>query len=100
MTRNAWRMSTTWMLLLALAHTHWALGGTALLPPGAPRRIDVAVPVIDLIAIPLCLAGALTAWLLRPDQRIGKLRHRAWLSWPAQLGAAVMVGHVISNIVP
>src|SRR6478609_10520318 len=98
MTRNAWRLSAAWMLLFAGIHTYWGLGGTALLPPGISVRQHPALLVIDLVAVPLCLAGAVTTWLLRPGQRHGKLRQRAWLLWPAQVGTAVMLGHVLSNV--
>src|SRR5690348_3911304 len=83
MLRSAWRGSAGWMLLFAAVHTYWGFGGTALLPSGVSVLDSTALFVIDLLAIPLCLAGAVVSWLLRPDQRPTKLASRSWLLWPA-----------------
>jgi hypothetical protein len=97
MLRNAWKVSASWMLLLAMVHIYWGFGGAGLLPDGVSVLDSRGLFVIDLVVIPLLLAGAGTAWLLRPTQRAGKLRARAWLLWPATLGCAVMFGHVLST---
>src|SRR5690242_12552283 len=94
MLRNAWRGSAGWMLLFAGVHVYWGFGGTALLPAGVSVLDSTALFVIDLLAVPLCLAGAAVSWLLRPDQRPGKLASRSWLLWPATLASLVMLGHV------
>ena len=98
MLRNAWRVSVTWMVLFAAVHVYWGFGGTGLLPEGVSVLESSSLFVVDLIAIPLCLAGAATAWLLRPGQRHGKLASRAWLLWPATVATAVLLGHVASGL--
>ena len=50
-----------WSLAFAAAHLYWALGGTAGLPPGMSVRMDPALFAIDVLAVPLCLLGALLA---------------------------------------
>lgn len=99
MTRHAWKLSAVWMVAFAAIHLYWGLGGSALLPVGKSVVDNATLLVIDLVAIPLCLAGAATAWLLRPGQRLGKLHSRRWLLLPATLGAAVMVSHALSGLV-
>lgn len=98
MTRNVWRLSVGWMVLFAAVHVYWGFGGTGLLPAGLSVVDHPTLFVIDLVAIPLSLAGAVTAWLLRPGQRLEKLRARRWLLLPATLGAAVMVSHALSGL--
>jgi len=94
----AWRLGVAWMLAFAAVHVYWGFGGTALLPEGVSVLDSLAMFVIDLVAIPLCLAGALLAWLLRPDQRRGRLVGRRWLTWPGTVGAAVMLVHGVSGL--
>jgi hypothetical protein len=98
MTGNAWRQSTWWMALFAGVHVYWGLGGTALLPDGTSVVGNQTLLVIDLVAIPLCLAAAAISWLLRPGQRLSRLESRRWLLLPATLGAAVMVAHALSGL--
>jgi Protein of unknown function (DUF3995) len=59
--------ATTWAFVFALVHLYWALGGTAGLPKGMSVDVNPALFVIDVLAVPLCLVGALLALsLVRP----------------------------------
>jgi len=98
MQRLAWRMCGVWMLAFATLHVYWGFGGTALLPDGVSVLDSPAMFVIDLVAIPLCLAGAALAWLLRPDQHPRRLLTRRWLIWPGTVGAAVMLAHGVTGL--
>ncbi|MGH3086284.1 MAG: hypothetical protein ACRDSJ_03060 [Rubrobacteraceae bacterium] len=49
------------MLVFAAVHLHWGLGGGVGLPPGLSLFDNTALLVIDLIAIPLNILGALFA---------------------------------------
>jgi hypothetical protein len=53
-----------WSLAFAAVHLYWAIGGTALLPPGMSVGMNPALFVIDVVAIPLCVAGSLLALAL------------------------------------
>lgn len=56
-----------WSLAFAAVHLYWALGGTAGLPTGMSVRANPALFVIAVLAVPLCLLGALLALsLVRP----------------------------------
>ena len=56
-----------WALAFAVVHLYWGLGGAAGLPPGRSVADNTALLVIDLVAIPLCLAAAALALaLVRP----------------------------------
>lgn len=98
MGRRAWWMTATWMTAFAAVHVYWGFGGTALLPNGVSVLDSPAMFVIDLVAIPLCLAGAALAWLLRPDQHPRRLLGRRWLLWPGTVGAAVMLAHGVTGL--
>ncbi len=98
MTRYAWKLSAVWMVLFAGVHGYWGFGGTALLPAGQSVVDNPTLLAIDIVSIPLCVAGAVTAWMLRPGQRLAKLRSRRWLLVPATLGATVMVAHAVSGL--
>lgn len=50
-----------WSLAFAAVHLYWALDGSALLPPGMSVGMNPALFVIDVIAVPLCILGALLA---------------------------------------
>src|SRR5204862_419242 len=82
-----WRVTVGWMLSFAVVHAYWCLGGGWLLPQGVSGPDSADLFVLTVLSIPLCLAGAAVGWLLRPNQRPGKLRSRAWLLWPATVGA-------------
>lgn len=56
-----------WALAFAVVHLYWALGGAVGLPPGMSVGMNRALFVIDIVAVPLCVAGALLALsLVRP----------------------------------
>lgn len=94
----AWRLGVVWMLVFAAVHVYWGFGGTALLPDGASVLDSPAMFVIDLVAIPLCLAGAALARLLRPDQHPRRLLAHRWLIWPGSVGSAVMLAHGVTGL--
>lgn len=50
-----------WALTFAVVHLYWALGGVLGLPPGMSVGMNRALFVIDVIAVPLCVVGALLA---------------------------------------
>lgn len=50
-----------WALTFAVVHLYWALGGVLGLPPGMSVDMNMALFVVDIIAIPLCALGALLA---------------------------------------
>ena len=86
-----------WALLFAAVHLYWGLGGTAGLPPGLSVVDTPALFVIDLLAIPLCLAAAALALaLVRPWG--GQLPRWPLLSaaWGA---AALFVAHALPAVV-
>jgi hypothetical protein len=87
------------MLVFAGAHVYWGFGGTAVLPDGVSVIESLTLFVVDLVAIPLCLAGAALAWALRPAQRPSRLAARTWLLWPARVGAAMMLAHGLTGLV-
>ena len=87
----AWRWGVAWMLVFAAVHVYWGFGGTALLPAGVSVLDSGGRFVATLVAIPLCLAAAALAWLLRPVQHPRRLLARRWLLWPGTVGSAVVL---------
>ena len=60
-----------WALTFAAVHLYRALGGTVGLPPGFTVAMKPALFVIDVLAVPLCVVGALlTLSLVRPWGRL------------------------------
>ena len=56
-----------WALAFAVVHLYWALGGAGGLPKGMSVDLNTALFVIDVLAVPLCVVGALLALsLVRP----------------------------------
>lgn len=80
-----------WTLLFAAVHLYWALGGTFGLPPGKPIMVGGPLFVIDLVAIPLCLVGAVFALTL--VQPWGKIFPRRLLLIAAWGGCAFLMLH-------
>jgi hypothetical protein len=62
--RRAGFVACAWMTVFAGFHAYWALGGTLGLPPGQSLVDNTPLFVIDLIAIPMNLVGALGALAL------------------------------------
>ncbi len=58
-----------WSLAFAAIHVAWALGSTAGLDG---RRVTGLLLVIDVVAIPLCLLAAWTAWRLRDPHHVSQ----------------------------
>ena len=59
--------ASAWALMFAAVHLYWALGGTVGLPKGISVDMNPALFVIDVLAVPLCVVGALLALsLVRP----------------------------------
>src|SRR5690348_14091168 len=98
MVDGAWRVAVGWLLMFTALHVYWGVGGTNLLP-GVSVLDSAALLVMDLVAIPVCLGGAVIAWLLRPGQRLGKLRARRWLLWPGTVACALMLGHALTGAI-
>jgi hypothetical protein len=94
---SGWRLSAVWMLAFAALHVYWGLGGTALLPDGVSVLDSLPLFVVALLAVPVSLAGAVLAWVLRPGQRRGRLLARRWLLWPGTVGSAVMLAHGLTG---
>jgi hypothetical protein len=85
-----------WMALFAAVHAYWLLGGRAGLPRHESLWSRPALVVIDIIAIPLCLAGvALARSLGRPGAGRLSPRNRLRLVAPT---AAVLVIHVLPTV--
>lgn len=80
-----------WSLAFAAVHLYWALGGTVGLPPGMSVGMNPALFVIDVVAIPLCVVGALLALcFVRPWGRALPRRLLLACGWGA---CAVLVFH-------
>jgi len=70
------------MAVFGLVHLHWALGGGLLLPDGLRVPDHTALFVVDVIAIPMCAAGAALAasFVTAVGQRIPR-RWRLVAGW-------------------
>jgi hypothetical protein len=86
-----------WSLAFAAVHLNWALGGTALLPLGMSVGMNPALFVIDVIAVPLCLLGALLALsFVRPWGRAFPRRALLACGWGV---CAILVLHSAPTLV-
>jgi hypothetical protein len=86
-----------WALAFAAVHLYWALGGTAGLPKGFTVAMNPALFVIDVLAIPLCVVGALLALaLVRPW---GRRVHRRLLLACNWAVCALLVLHSVPTLV-
>lgn len=97
--RAAWAgyAACTWALVFAVVHLYWGLGGTVGLPPGLSVYDNTALFVIDLLAIPLCVLGALLALALVQPWG-GRLPR--WMLLSAAWGAsALFVAHALPAVV-
>src|SRR5688572_21278282 len=86
-----------WALVFAAVHLYWGLGGTAGLPPGLSLFENTALFVIDLVAIPLCVAGGLLALAL--VQPWGRRLPRRLLLAAAWGTAALCAVHAVPTVV-
>ncbi len=96
-TRWAGYAACAWALAFAAVHLYWGLGGTVGLPPGLSLIDNTPLFVIDLVAIPLCLAAAALALaLVRPWGG----RFPRWLLLGAAWGAAALfVVHSLPTVI-
>ncbi len=85
-----------WMVIFAGVHVYWALGGTFAMPAGFSVDENTALLVIDIMAVPLCLAGAALALaLVHPA---GRRRPRTVTALTALTGVFAIV-HAAGTIV-
>jgi hypothetical protein len=82
-------LAEIWAALFCAAHLYWAAGGSGGLP--ADARTSNASLAVDLIAIPLCLAGILVA------QGLGNARYRATPFVLGSAAAAMMLWNTALN---
>ena len=86
-----------WALVFAAVHLYWALGGTAGLPNGMSVGMNPALFVIDVLAVPLCVVGALLALsLVRPW---GQLFPRRLLLTSAWAVCVLLIVHSAPTLV-
>lgn len=85
-----------WMLVFTVVHVAWALGSGFGLPAGFEVPGHTALFVIDLIAIPLCLAGAVLAVAVAHPRFEPFVKIVLVLCWAMALLGVV---HSIDNIV-
>ena len=86
-----------WALVFAVVHLYWALGGTVGLPNGMSVDMNPALFVIDVLAVPLCVVGALLALsLVRPW---GRLFPRRLLLAGAWAVCALLIVHSAPTLV-
>ncbi len=89
--------ASAWALVFAAVHLYWALGGTAGLPKGMSVDMNPALFVIDVLAVPLSVVGALLALsLVRPWGRL--FPHRLLLA-SAWAVCALLVIHSAPTLV-
>jgi hypothetical protein len=99
---TAWERRTgfvacAWMTVFAGFHAYWALGGTLGLPPGQSLVDNTPLFIIDLIAIPMNLVGAVGALAL--VQNWGLAFPRWFVLTGAWASAVLMVGHAAPAMV-
>ena len=86
-----------WALVFAVVHLYWALGGTVGLPNGMSVDMNPALFVIDVLAVPLSVVGALLALsLVRPW---GRLLPRRLLLAGAWAVCALLIVHSAPTLV-
>lgn len=89
--------ASVWAFAFAVVHLYWALGGTTGLPRGMSVGMNPALFVIDVLAVPLCLVGALLSLsLVRPW---GHLFPRRLLLAGAWAVCALLVVHSVPTLV-
>ncbi len=86
----------TWAGAFAAVHLYWGLGGSSGLPPGRSVSDNTALFVINLVAIPLCLIGALLALAL--VQPWGRRLPRRWLLVASWSTCALFIVHSLPAI--
>ncbi len=86
----------TWMTSFAGVHVYWVLGGGAGLPDGIRVSDRPALVAVDVLAIPLCLAGAAVALAL--VQPWGNRLPRRWLIGTMCAAALLAFAHSAPTI--
>lgn len=97
--RTAWAgyAAFAWALLFAIVHLYWALGGTVGLPPGLSVDMNPALFVIDVVAVPLSVIGALLALsLVQPWGRRFPRRLLLACGWGV---CALLIVHSVPTLV-
>jgi uncharacterized ion transporter superfamily protein YfcC len=87
------------MLLITAVHVYWATGGTVGLPPDVTVSMNRMLFVIDIVAIPLSVGGALLALaLVRPLGQRERVPRRLLLAagWSV---CALMVLHAAPTLI-
>lgn len=97
-TRLRWlaTLGCGWMIVFAGVHVYWAFGGTFAMPAGFEISENTALLVIDIVAVPLCLAGAGLALLL--VHPMGRRRRRTVTTLTALVGV-VAIAHAAGTII-
>ena len=86
-----------WALAFAAIHLYWALGGAVGLPKGMSVGMNPALFVVDVLAVPLSVVGALLALsLVRPW---GRLFPRRLLLAGAWAVCALLIVHSAPTLV-
>ncbi|MBX7554898.1 DUF3995 domain-containing protein [Streptomyces sp. tea 10] len=90
-------VACVWMTVFAGFHTYWALGGTLGLPPHQSLVDNKPLFVIDMIAIPMNLVGAVGALALVQDW--GMAFPRRFVLGGAWFCAVLMICHSAPSMV-
>ena len=86
-----------WALAFAAVHLYWALGGTVGLPEGLTVAMNPALFVIDVLAVPLSVVGALLALsLVRPWGQLFPRRLLLACGWGA---CALLIVHSAPTLI-
>jgi hypothetical protein len=89
--------ASAWALAFAAVHLYWALGGTVGLPKGMSVDMNPALFVVDVLAVPLCVVGALLALsLVRPWGRLFPRRFLLACAWGV---CALLVFHATPTLI-
>jgi Protein of unknown function (DUF3995) len=90
-------VAALWSVVFGLVHAYWAMGGTWALPDEMDVRDNLALFVIDLVAVPLCAAAAWLALALGGYVRPWPTRRLVtWAGWAT---AGLLVAHAAPAIV-
>lgn len=90
----AWAYATTvWAVTFALVHVYWAAGGGWGLPKGFRVPDHVGLLVVDVVAVPLCLAGGAASASLVPGSLMAGSLVPGWgRRLPARLRLRAVLG--------
>jgi hypothetical protein len=92
-------LCVAWMVVFAVVHVAWALGSGFGLPAGFEVPGHTALFIIDIIAIPLCLIGAVLAIAQAHPRAERFVKVVIVLSWAtALLGVVHSINNIIADI--